>query len=428
VWPPAAGARALPIVLTNRGLLFPTSQEPQAPYELRCNEAYGVSTAVIPDLVLDPSDGGVLVMRTGERVTRTADRGCTFEPTFVTQGLGTSLGGLAVQSDPPGSLVLSTIDAEGTSDAGVSQVFVSEDYGRTWSWRADSPPAQGYLSMLAAPSRAQRLYAVGARIDPERGFTSIFARSDDGGQTWQQRDTESDLYLIGVHPQDPDVLFMREPANAEGTRWRVQRSTDGGESFTALMETDEVSSFAAKPDGSVLWLGVARDGGLFRSTDGGQSFVRVHPELVEVDCLVYRQGVLWLCANHEPNLDGIWAIEDASDKLDKVLTFERVTAPVACEGSAAQVCHLPWIDWQREILPDTLSPDAGVGVDAGLPPQDAGVRGDGSVDAGAAAPARPKDDGCSTRAASRSSSGAWASLLTLLAAGWLARRRSGRVR
>lgn len=428
MWPPSAGARALPIVLTNRGLLFPTAQEGEAPYELRCNEAYGVSTAVVPTLVLDPSDGGVLVMRTGDRIARTADRGCTFEPTFTKPGLGTSLGGLAIQSDPPGSLVLTTVDAEGASDAGVSQVFFSEDYGRTWSWRADSPPAQGYLSVLAAPSLPNRLYAVGARIDDERGFADVFARSDDGGQTWQQRDTESDLYLIGVHPQDPDVLFVRERANVEATRWRVLRSSDAGESFTPVMETDEVSSFAAKPDGSVLWLGVSRDGGLFRSTDGGQNFERVHPELVEVDCLVYREQVLWLCANHEPNVDGIWAIEDASDELEKVLTFDRVTAPVACVGGAALVCDLPWIDWQREILPDTLPQDAGANGDAAVP-VDAGVGGDAGVDGGTTAPARPKkDDGCSVRPGSRAGNGLWASLFALLAAAWFAGRRSVRAR
>ena len=79
-------------MLSNRGLLFPADAGTEPPYRLRCSEAYGASTAVVPALVVKPADH-TLVIATPEMVAASDDQGCSWRPSFERRLSGTGLGG-----------------------------------------------------------------------------------------------------------------------------------------------------------------------------------------------------------------------------------------------------------------------------------------------------------------------------------------------
>ena len=389
-WPSPA-SNAPPVVLTNRGLIFPTGSEPEAPFALRCNEAYRVTTGALPNLVLDPE--GALVLQTTRGVSITSDRGCGFASASGLPDL--PLGGFAQDPTSPNKLLVTTQDYETES-----RTFASEDYGHTWTPRATNAPTSVYDKLVMGDD-GRRVYAAGARYDRvTRALIPTWASSRDAGRSFRDQDVPAARIPLGVHPRAPDTVFARETSSMgiSEVRDKLVRSTDGGESFTTVLDPKSVlSSFAASPDGRHIWVG-SETAGLYASSDGGESFTRLAADdILSVRCLHYRQGVLWVCANRHPNTHGVWSSADDGATWTEALTFSRVTSQVSCPSVAKNVCATPWLDWERELLSEPKAVDAGAGSgpaivihDEGEPDADAGAKPqrDGEVDdAPEAAPA-----------------------------------------
>ena len=131
-------------------------------------------------------------------------------------------------------------------------VFRTEDAGESWQpanrgVRADFDPGNRYPEwgvcthkLLSHPLRPERLY--------QQNHCGVY-RSDNGGGEWQ--DITGDLpsrfgFVLGLDWQDPDTLFV-VPEDAatqdevggglryvSAAKFRVFRSRDGGQSWTAL--------------------------------------------------------------------------------------------------------------------------------------------------------------------------------------------------
>jgi hypothetical protein len=334
-----------------------------------------------------------------------------------------------VQADAP--LLLSTVDPDGES-----QVLTSTDQGQRWTTRSTNAAGELYTSLLVAPSDVARVFASGARVNrQDNTLERLWARSSNGGTSFQHVTVPRELIPLGVHPSDPQVLFAYEPVDDLATSYRVLRSVDGGDAFTTVLEgLSNVSAFSASAEGGLVWIGAGRQGGLYESRDGGASFVRVHEEFREVHCLQHRLGRLWLCGNLAPNLDGIWVSKDMGGTFEQVLTFDQVREPVACSPAHAQVCEAAWRDWVLELfdgndprdhpdagVPDgaAATPDAGPGmaaVDGASPSHDAGT-----------APAAAQSDGAGcalARVAERNGTAVLSSAFLMLALAVSVRRRN----
>jgi MYXO-CTERM domain-containing protein len=415
VWPD--GARdGLPVVLTNRGLVF--ADTGGARLSLRCNEAYGVNTAARPRLWADAQ--GRLVLATYAGVSSSADRGCSWHKQA---GLPEAIGRPIQHPRQPNALLVATVDVEPGSS-----LLVSDDYGASWSLRGQTAPYQAYTALAWAPSEPARVYASGMKIDLAAAQVLwLWAVSSDGGRTFEELTVERERKPLVVHPENPDVVFAYELVDALADRYRVLRSEDAGRTFEQVIEVSDVTSFAASPGGREMWLGAGRNGGLYRSRDHGKRFARVYEDIQEVQCLHQRAGKLWVCANMRPNVDGLWTSEDGGQTFERVFTFNEVSEPVRCDAAEAMgLCELPWLDWQRELLtwaaPDAGAPDAGNAppsapdagaVDSGAPV----VSGDGS------APAPASRASCALGPAAPARSW-WAWLLSACAAlAWRRRRR-----
>jgi len=155
---------------------------------------------------------------------RTRDRGDTWErtdgtPKSLPHGVtGSDVHCIVVLDGPPKTLVCLVVNA----------IFVSTDDGETWT-RTDTRATWGiYYTRLVAklPGSSSLLLGIG---DGTPGTETRIFRSDDLAQTWQEASLDvpagSTVWAFGTHDADPDLVFA-------GTKYGdLYRSTDGGRSF-----------------------------------------------------------------------------------------------------------------------------------------------------------------------------------------------------
>jgi photosystem II stability/assembly factor-like uncharacterized protein len=228
---------------------------------------------------------------TGGGVWKTTDSGETWTNVSDDQGFGSaSVGAVAVAPSDPNVVYAGMGSAciRGNVSAG-DGVYRSTDAGKTWT-HAGLEEAGQIGDVQVHPDDPDRVFvaALGHAFGPneQRG---VF-RSTDGGDTW-----EKVLYVsekagavdLALDPTNPRILFAgiwqaeRKPwtliSGGEGSG--LYRSTDGGDTWTevtkglpeGIMGKIAVTVSPANPD-RVWALIEAEDGGLFRSDDGGESF------------------------------------------------------------------------------------------------------------------------------------------------------------
>ncbi len=176
-------------------------------------------------------------------------------------------------------------------------VWKSTDYGRTWSPIFDKEPTQSIGAIAVAPSDANIVYvASGEGLHrPDLSVGDGIYRSADAGKTWEHlglRDGEQ-IPSLAVDPHDPNRLFaavLGHPYGPNEDRG-IYRSTDGGVTWKRVLYKDvntggsDVAIDPLHPNVvyAALWesrLGPWEDGneyngthgGLFKSTDGGDTW------------------------------------------------------------------------------------------------------------------------------------------------------------
>jgi photosystem II stability/assembly factor-like uncharacterized protein len=135
----------------------------------------------------------------------------------------------------------------------------STDGGRTWVEIVQGVGgANQILARVAVAPSDERVVYLTSRGDG-------VLRSEDGGTTWQLASrglTNLNLQEIAVSPMSPDLALAAGPIGG------LFRTTDGGESWSAVNSVTQASSIAFLPDGSRLVVGDSR-GRVATSTDGG---------------------------------------------------------------------------------------------------------------------------------------------------------------
>ena len=227
-------------------------------------------------------------------VFKTGNGGITWEPIFDSQPIA-SIGALAVAPSNPSIIYVGTGEADFRSDLTYGNgVYKSTDGGRTW--KNIGLTASQHISRIAIDPRNPDVVFVAAMGSaygpgPERG---VF-RSTDGGANWQKvlfRDENSgaiDVTLDPDHPQTVWAALLHDrrppwsaypPVTISGA---IFKSTDGGAVWNpvtsgGLPEGDWGRVGLAIARGThgqrVYALIDAKDGGLFKSDDGGQTWLR----------------------------------------------------------------------------------------------------------------------------------------------------------
>src|SRR5664279_2518369 len=175
-------------------------------------------------------------------------------------------------------------------------IWKTTDYGRTWNPIFDDQPTGSIGSLAVAASNPNIIYAgSGEGLQrPDLSTGDGVYKSTDAGATWSHlglRDGQQ-IPQIAVDPRDPNRLFVAVLGHPYGPNEErgIYRSTDGGQTFQKVLGKDENtggSDVAIDPrnPGTVYaalwearqgpwensaWSG--NNGGIFKSTDGGATW------------------------------------------------------------------------------------------------------------------------------------------------------------
>lgn len=211
-------------------------------------------------------------------------------------------------------------------------VWKTNDYGRTWKPIFDDQPTGSVGDIAVAPSSPDTIY-VGSGEGLQRPDLSTgngVYKSTDGGKTWRNMGLK-DAQQIGsviVDPRNANRLFVAALGHPYGANEErgVYRSTDGGESWQRVLYKDENTGAIQvefDPSNSQivyadLWAG--RQGpwengqwqgstsGLYKSTDGGKTWRQLTKGLPTFEQGLGRIGIG--ISRSSPNI--IYATVDAN--------------------------------------------------------------------------------------------------------------------
>ena len=172
----------------------------------------------------------------------------------------------------------------------------STDYGSTWEPLFDNEPTSSIGAIAVAPSDPNIIYvgSGGGIIRPDLSTGDGMYKSTDAGATWTHlglRDSQMIADVV-VDPTNPDRLFVAVLGHPYGPNPErgIFRSTDGGQSFEKVLYRDEYTSgndILMDPSDpntiyATLWQQQQsfREGaefggsgnGIFKSTDGGTTW------------------------------------------------------------------------------------------------------------------------------------------------------------
>ena len=233
---------------------------------------------------------------------RTTDAGITWVP--LTDGkvpLG-STGSVAVADSDPRTIYLGTGSDDVRSNVSTGRgIFKSTDGGETWKFVGLYNAGQ-IGSVRIHPTNPDILWVAAQgdafKANPERG---VF-KTTDGGQTWKQVLFNSDTIGamdVELKPDDPNVVYAWL-SRLERKPWTIisgareggfYRSTDGGEHFTkvtkglptGLIGKANLAVSASKPNRVFALVEAKPGGGLYVSDDAGESWklVNSQPALIQ---------------------------------------------------------------------------------------------------------------------------------------------------
>ena len=228
-------------------------------------------------------------------------------------------------------------------------VWRTTNAGLSWENLTDEDFKAGSVGAVAvAPSDPNVIY-VGMGSACPRGNVSIgdgMYASTGAGASWRHIGLERSgaISRVRVHPDDPNVLWVGVLGQIFGSNPErgVYRSTDGGETWEHVLSISddagiadlELDPFNPRVLYAAAWrverkpwtlIDGSDEGGLFRSTDGGDTWERLEGGLptgvlgrIGVSASPARRGRLWTIITAADGRGGIFRSEDHGDTWKKV--------------------------------------------------------------------------------------------------------------
>jgi photosystem II stability/assembly factor-like uncharacterized protein len=253
-------------------------------------------------------------------------RNTTYELAFDPDTPGKIWGAFADLHDIPNNNVISGKHYWPRAGGGVG---LSEDFGKTWRDSSEGLPNKPVVSIILdprSPKDARVLYAA--------FFEAGVFKSTDDGESWVKKsdglgapDTNERACRLILH--DDGTLFCLVTALRKDDRYvpegpGLYRSRDGAESWEWTNSSQLLlwpKDFDVDPrDSNVIYLGAAdadnREGGLYKTTDGGETWKRISRESHEVfGATVHpkRPDWVYMCLCEGAPGHGLWLSKDGGE-------------------------------------------------------------------------------------------------------------------
>jgi len=282
----------------------------------------------------------------GGGVWKSSDEGIKWENITDDKlpGPSASIGAIAVAPSAPSTLYVGTGEDDIRNDMIPGDgIYKSTDAGTTWTY-AGLRETHSISRIVVSPRDPNLLYASSMGHvfvpGPDRG---IF-KSMDGGKSWKRIlfiDDKTGAIDLAMDPNDPQLLYaamwqaQRMPWGliSGGPGSGLYKTTDGGEHWTNLTHNPGlpkgvlgrigVTLVASRPD-TLYAIFQAKDGGVFRSDDGGATWQRVNEEMK-----LRQRGFYYMTvfadpkdANtlYAPQVDALWVSHDGGKTFTKLQT------------------------------------------------------------------------------------------------------------
>ncbi|MGH9482955.1 MAG: WD40/YVTN/BNR-like repeat-containing protein, partial [Terriglobales bacterium] len=246
----------------------------------------------------------------------------------------------------------------GAVDGGVWKTI---NNGLTWSPIFDSEPVASIGAIAVAPSDPSIIYVGTGEADPRSQFSlgdGMF-KSTDAGQTWTRVGLEPTRQIgrILIDPRDPNRLFVAALGDvyAASPDRGVYRSTDGGQSWQKVLFKDDntgaidlsfdpqnaqtiyATLWATRRPPWVVYPSSNQPGsGLYKSTDGGTNWTPLTSGLPSEG--VGKIGVA--VAPSDPSR--VYAIVDASEKSGGLYRSDDAGATWKQMDNDGRIWHRGW--------------------------------------------------------------------------------------
>ncbi len=214
-------------------------------------------------------------------------------------------------------------------------VWKTADGGANWEPISDGFFGTGSVGAIAVADSDPNVIYAGMGESPIRGNVSHgdgMYKSMDAGKTWKKIGLEDTRHIarVRVHPKNPDLVFVAALGHIFGPSGQrgVYRSRDGGKTWESVLKRGEGSRAGAidlsfdPSNPNVIYAGLwdvkrtpwslesgGKDGGLFKSTDGGDTWTEMTRNPGLPKGVVGKIGVAVSPANPER----VWTIIEAED-------------------------------------------------------------------------------------------------------------------
>ena len=301
-----------------------------------------------------PGNPRLLYAATGSGgLFKSSNGGVTWQPIFD-RAETISIGDIAIDPKRPDTVWIGTGEANVRNSVSIgSGMYYTDDGGKAWERRGlDQTMTISRVALDPRDSNRVFVAAVGHPFgpNPERG---VFL-SRDAGRTWQKvlyTDPRTGASDLDIDPSNPDVIFAgmwqfdRKPwrYDSGGTSGGLYKSQDGGQTWRkitkglpALLGRIGVKVAPGNPR-IVYVVAESKEGSVFRSEDGGESF-----QVVNTDRSLTARGYYYCDLRIDPkDANRVYVLEGALQvSTDGGHTFSRIGASVHGDLQAL------WIDPQ----------------------------------------------------------------------------------
>jgi len=221
-------------------------------------------------------------------------------------------------------------------------VWKTEDAGTTWQNVSDGFFKVGTIGAVAVSASDNNVIYVGTGEAPIRGVTTSqgdgMYKSTDAGKTWKHIGLKQagQISAIKINPDNPDIAYVA----VQGQIWTpneergIYRTTDGGVTWKQVLKVNAntgASDLKMDPTNprilyAAMWhhgrkpwfiQSGGTDGGIFKSTDGGDSWSKLGgglPEMIGkigIDIPASNPDRIYAIIEAEHGKGGLWRSDDA---------------------------------------------------------------------------------------------------------------------